>query len=225
MIGESWASSLARSDYIGWAAYVEGTPLMEHVAYLEGLSGGGNGLAQPVPGALVIPPRPLARNVVKWRDVPQRQVERLELYFARHVVPPSAQPVVRLDRPAGTEVRWIMFKSGGAVLRSVAVSKDVPKAALRDLPEAWRGQERLGVTAYTVGYWAPKLEEAQMVEVRRNIQSPRDILHHGPVRHPCWPRPHGFGLTPEAVGLQAHQVPSPPNAPEDMVGGIISGGH
>jgi hypothetical protein len=201
MTEESYATSLAYSDYEGWVAYTAEGPIFERVPFSQASAKGGYGLAQPIPGAVLPTTREADRNTVEWRDLPHDKILRVELYWARHRVEPSRQPVVRLDRPVGMNVRFFQFKTGGVLIQG-GQSSGVPVShnVFKDLS---RGQERTGIIAWTVGYWDKDNGEAKLVEVTKT-----EIIQRGPVCHPCWPTPYGFGLSPQAVGITEADVPS-----------------
>jgi hypothetical protein len=173
---EVWAASLRDSDYEGWVAYVDGSPIFEAAPFEPRL-------AQPVIGAHVHPYRPAGRNVIEWRDLPHERVHRVELYFCRQRY---QQPVIRMDRqPGNVQLRFIQLKLGGLVLES-GVGRDITGG----------GPRRLGIRGYRIGYWNPATNECELFEI-----TPRERLHLGKRRHPCELPPRGFGLAPHVVGL------------------------
>lgn len=198
-----YAYSLANSDYIGWVAYVDGSPIHEHVPFAQGLRKGGVGLAQLTPDAKGLPARPENRNTMEWRDLPHERVHRVELYWARENVPPSHQPVIRLDRPQGADVRFIQFKRA-ALLTSAGFAAKRDAADLKDLRS---GQERIPLISWTIGVWDKRASEAVLLEVFPD-RTEGYVEVHGPVPHPCWPRPVGFGLAPHTVGLTEADIPA-----------------
>jgi hypothetical protein len=188
------AESLAASGYEGWVAYVDGSPIFE--ARPANVS-----LAQLIPGA-VDQVRAAARDTVEWRDLPQERVQAVELYaFHGHW---GEQPILRIDREPGfPQMRFIQMKLRGLIVPTHGA----------------RGLERTGIAGYRIGYYNPPRAEYDLLELTPQYRSQMDPAGGfrppgaPPLKgHPCWPRPHGFGLAPHTVGLTEDQVPSPPGA-------------
>jgi hypothetical protein len=59
-----------------------------------------------------------------------------------------------------------------------------------------------------MGYYNETLKFAQMWEVKRGVVQPKEYPMVG---HPCWPRPHGYGLSPVVMGLKDSDIPSVPS--------------
>lgn len=165
--------SLAASDFEGWVAWIDGTPLFERVPHNPTLLG-------LVAGARETATRRADRATLEWRDVPADRVDRFELYFGREHWPD--QPVIRIDREPGHHaLRFVQMKMGGLV-----VGADVE-------------QGRLGLVGYRVGYWDPLRRVCEMYEYRRNGTSRRTIVA---TTDPFAPRPAGLGLARETVGKE-----------------------
>lgn len=175
---EVWAASLRDSDYEGWVAYVDSSPIFEAAPHDPRL-------AQAIHGARTLPHRRVARNTLDWKDLPHERVHRLEVYFCRQSFP--RQPVVRIDRMPGQVLRWIQLKMGGLVLNAGAGIRE-PFGA---------GVQRLGIVGYRIGWWNPAARECRLLEV-----TPRGVKDLGTRQHPCEPAPRGFGLAPHVVGLE-----------------------
>lgn len=201
---EVYAHSLARSDYVGWVAYVDNVPIYEHVPFAQGLRKGGVGLAQPTPKAQTLTARAENRTTMEWRDLPHDKIQRVELYYARERVPVDRQPVIRFDREPGADLRFIQFKTGALLTASGMATKKNQE----DLKHLRMGQERIPLISWTMGYWDKRKGECVLVEVTPNADGEGCMEIYGPVPHPCWPRPIGFGLAPHTVGLTESDIPA-----------------
>lgn len=196
--------ALSESDYEGWVAWLDGTPLVidgEPAGYANCL---------PVFEAVVLDPARLktiegvtergarhrGRQTLEWRDLPHERVSFLELYAFRSVY--RRQPVVQIQRPAGHDVRFIQFKKGG-----VAVSAGMGVGG--------GGQARTGVHSYVVGFHNSTTRQAATYEVKRTGGMPKEtVLPEGV--HPCWPRTvGGLGLSPMVFGLTEDAIPAAPS--------------
>ncbi len=186
------APDIAASNYEGWVAYANGSPIFEAVEknpYLKPLA---PGVAEAI--------RPRDRTHVEWRDLPHPQLQAIELYAFREVY--GIQPIMRIDRePGNEELRFIQMKLG----------------ALQFGPGI-AGQQRTGVIGYRIGYWNPVRFECDLIELTREHRKQMDPAGEfrpegsPPLKtHPCWSRPRGFGLGPHTVGLTAEQIPAEPS--------------
>lgn len=164
--------SIAASDYEGWVAWVDGSPIFERVPWNPNL-------LQIVTGASEQAVRFEDRNTTEWRDVPNQKIERFELYFDRAHW--QNQPVIRMDREPGHHaVRFIQLKLGG-----LAVGGNLL-------------QRRLGLIGYRIGYWDPLRNVCEMYEYLRNGKMTKLPI----VGDPCLPRPHGHGYAPVVMGRE-----------------------
>jgi hypothetical protein len=178
---------LASSDYEGWSVLMrDGSRLYESNPWNPKL-------AQLHRTAYHLPIRREDRQTMAWDDVPQRDIMQLEVYFARHLG--GEQPACLIQRGCET-LRFIQFKMGAIVVGSGAREAD-----------PMRGQHRQGIFGYKVGYWNWKLQEAQLY-----IITAKGVETLPKVVHPCWPRPMGYGIGAQYVGLSEDQVPPVPTA-------------
>lgn len=171
-MNESEIMSIIASGYEGWVAWIDGSPIFEAVPVQSMLAPVASGLH-------VTATRPMNRAVREWKDLPNGQIDQLELYFARDKFP--GQPVFRVWREPGSDVRMIQMKLGGVVFMGTS-------------------QQRLGVIGYRVGFWNRHQMLCQVWEFRRDgsrIELP-------PVRDPTLPRPEGYGYAPHVVGMTRH---------------------
>lgn len=197
--------SLAESDYTGWVAWIDGSPIIDprdgrllgwdgctpilesrppnpYLIQLEG--GGGEG-----------PVRHDSRHVMDWRHLPHERVVTLEMYGFRATYP--GQPVVSIVAQPDRRLRWIQYRR-----RSILV-----RAGVGGSPEG--SPSRTGVTSWVMGYWDTTVGQAQMWDVPANGGKIGRLEFSGS-NHPCWPRPLGFGLNPVVLGLTPEQVPEAP---------------
>ena len=172
-------------DYEGWVAWLdEGQPIFEASPKLVRA-------AQVSTAGLTLAHREAdGRTTMDWKHVPVEKVNRLELYWLRHLYPAERQPLVRIDRPRGDEgIRFIQYKGGAVQLGGGIV-----------------GQQRAGVLFYRLGFWDKKANVTKLIEVSRTGE-----IQELQGTHPCWPKPLGFGINPVFVGLKPSEVPDPPN--------------
>jgi hypothetical protein len=200
MIADSYAAQLRDARYIGWVAYVDGVPIYENVPYFQASEKGGPDMVQPMSGSLLLPNRQISRNCLQWEMLPHEKIQRLELWFGWDHTPPHKQPVIRLDR-MGPELRFIQYKRGAIVV-------DAGYA----VESFGGGQSRTGVQSYVMGYWDPVPNITEIIEVKaqRPFTGESPITRQAVRGHPCWPRPHGFGLGPQVVQLTSEDVPTLP---------------
>ena len=168
-----WTPELiAASDYEGWVAWIDGSPIFEAVPWNPKL-------LQLAPGMTEQAVRFDDRQTMDWKNVPGEKVERFELYFCRQHW--QGQPVLQMDRQPGHHaVRFVQLKLGG-----IAVGANLE-------------QSRLGLIGYRVGYWDPIRNVCEMYEYLRNGQMTKLPI----VGDPCAPRPHGHGYAPVVMGRE-----------------------
>jgi hypothetical protein len=165
-------TSIAASDYEGWVAWIDDTPIFEHVEYNPKL-------LPLISDASHLEFREKAHNVLEWKELPHDKLTRVELYFCRKKYP--GQPAWRCDREPGLEMRFIQMKLG-----SITIATDRVHGG---------GQHRTGVVGYRVGLWIPSRKECKLWEINRS-----EIIYMGEVSDPCAPRPTGFGFAPHVIG-------------------------
>jgi len=182
--------ALRASSYEGWVAWLkDGSPIFEAVPFLPKLK-------QAIAGGLEFAYRKESRNTMDWIKVPFKQIDRLELYFDRSAGRP--QPAIMLAREPNAELRFFQMKMGSLVV----------SAGINVLGNDGNGQMRTGIVGYRIGYYNEQLQFSQMWEIRRGV---KQIKEYPVVGHPCWPRPHGYGLNPVVVGLTDGDVPPLPS--------------
>lgn len=186
--------SIAESGYVGWVVWIDGNPVFQEIPV-------NFKLVQSVRGALTIPTRRESRNTVDWRDLDHTKIDRLEIYgFYEHY---TEQPLFRMDRaPGATELRYACMTMQGIAFGPGIV-----------------GQARTGIAGWKAGWYNPARREFDLWEITRDHRAKLNP-HGNPTYlpqnaaackgHPCWPRPHGFGIAPFVFGLEEHQVPSAP---------------
>jgi len=186
--------SIAESGYIGWVAWIDGAPVFERVPV-------NFSLVQTTSTAVDKPVRRQSRNTVDWKELEHPKISRLEIYgFHEHY---TQQPLFRMDRaPGAEEVRYACMTMQGIAFGPGIV-----------------GQARTGIAGWKVGWYNPKRKEFDLWQITRDERirlnphgNPDRLSEDGPAckGHPCWPRPHGFGIAPWVFGLTDEQVPSPP---------------
>ncbi len=192
--------ALKASSYEGWVAWVDNSPIFEEVRSLPKL-------AQVMAGGSQPSYRRGSHNTMDWTQLPFERVQMVQLYFDRALG--RKQPVIEMAREPNADVRFFQFKRGGVVVNA---GMNAP---------AGHGQHRTGVQSYVMGYYDRARKFAQMWEVRRGVLQQKE---HPIVGHPCWPRPHGYGLNPRVMGLKESDVPPLPTERGDDGQGLISVG-
>jgi hypothetical protein len=192
--------ALRASSYEGWVAWVNGQPIFEAVPLNPRL-------AQLAPGAATQMTRQPGRNVMDWDDVPNERIDLLEVYFDRGFR--KEQPALMIAKNPGADLCFFQMKTTGMVV-NVGVLAHAQH----------RGQERTGVHGYRIGYFDRKQNFSMMWEVQRGVWQPKEYPIVG---HPCWPRPHGYGLNPTIMGLTESDVPSVPVPGDEDGKGLIAG--
>jgi hypothetical protein len=139
-----------------------------------------------------------------WWELPHEKLQRVEVYFDR-TNRPKPQPVISITRDEGADVRFFQFKFSGVVAQACGDNKELPGPGELYRLGVPTGQARLGVRGYFMGYWNRKGGFAEMIKVERDVPG---WIRFEPVAHPCWPKPHGYGLAPYVVGLTPEQVPA-----------------
>jgi hypothetical protein len=185
--------NIGTTGYIGWVVWVDNVPIFQSVPTNFGLK-------QPALGAYYPNTRHADRNTLDWKDLPHDRVQRLELYgfhdFYTH------QPLFRMDKPADAldVVRYACMTMGG-----VAFGGHLS------------GPARTGIAGWKLGWLNTRLMEYDIWKITREgrfrIDNNGEHLPEGGAPHkghPCWPRPHGFGIGPHVFGLTESQVGSPP---------------
>ena len=186
--------SIAQSGYVGWVAWIDGSPVFQEVPV-------NFALANTSLGGTTIASRSRDRRTVDWKDLDQTKIERLEVYgFHDHY---TDQPLMRIDRqPGATELRFACLTMQGLAFGPGIV-----------------GQERTGLAGWKIGWYNPALKEYDLWEIKRESRqrlnpsgSPPYLHANGNAckGHPCWPRPYGFGIAPYVFGLSGFDVPNPP---------------
>lgn len=184
------AQSIAESDYEGWVVWLGDQPIFESAPMLPGL-------LPSATGAKVLPLRHGGRSTMDWKEIPMEKANRFELYFSRDTYPD--QPVFRVDKePESVNTRFIQMKMGGIVVHTADQPKKEKEGfqLTRELGIT-RGQERLGIVGYKVGFWVPEREDCQLWEFTRE-----NWKHLGKRKSPISAPPLGFGLSTATMGRE-----------------------
>ena len=193
-IDESVSRSIAETGYTGWVVYIDGSPVFQEIPK-------NFQIASTVYGGLEIAPRARDRRIVDWKDLDQTKIHRLEVYGFHEFY--TQQPLLRVDRePGAKELRYACLTMQGLAFGPGIV-----------------GQARTGIAGWKVGWYNPTIKQYDLWEIKRDSRkrlnpagSPK-YLHPESLAckgHPCWPRPHGFGIAPYVFGLTERDVPQPP---------------
>ncbi len=201
---------IAQSDYEGWVAWVDGTPIINPAT--NGLIGWHGstpifekvvhapGRASIADGMVERATRTADRTTMDWKELPHEHVRELELYAFRDVR--DVQPLVTLTANANRDVRWIQYKTGAVVVPAVTQIGRV-------LDRQTTAQRRVSIGAWRVGYWDRTVGQCEMIEFYADGRDPHRYNHSGS-NHPCWPKPMGFALAPFVLGLADDDVPPLP---------------
>ena len=180
------SSTIAASGYEGWVAWMPSGPVFEKSDFATGLTP----VATGAPADII---RRGDNRTKDWYELEANMIERLELYFAREQF--SDQPAFRADRePGASNTRFIQLKMGGIVVRTFPGGGRDALSASREIT---RGQERLGVSGYKVGYWVPERNECHMWQFLRN-----SVTDLGVRDNPTSDPPLGFGLIARTMGVE-----------------------
>ncbi len=177
---ESQAMAIRDSGYEGWVAWLDDggplwTPVFQAVKHSRVLP-----LAH---GMRDLDDRPVTRTTMEWPQVPQRQIQRLEVY-GLHASFPNDQPIVRLDREPGADLRFVVLNMGGTVVHA---NTDGTVS---------RGQERLGFVGWKVGVWDVRGDWCQMWDVTRTGVVDLGRREGSITATP----PSGYGISPHIFG-------------------------
>lgn len=198
--------SIAALGYVGWVAWLddggqEWAPIFEAKIHNPKLA--------QVAGELVKPGEDVVRRrdqiTMDWMDIARRPdlMAKIQLVavFAFHGLW-TEQPlmVVQKDSPGAW---FLQYKSRGL---QIGVNADA-------------GQQRTGISFWRLGYWEKEWEHPHTTLIEQTPDS-REILSG---LHPCWPKPHGFGLNPELCGLTPEEVPSCPYESLVMPASVVPG--
>lgn len=163
-------NSIAESDYEGWVAWVEGSPIFEAEPFNVKL-------APLFDEKLGRPARKETHQTLDWKKVPNEKIERLDLYFARKVY--KNQPVIRIDKEPGHNwVRFVQMKLGSMIFGPT------------------EGARRLGISGYRIGYWDTRRNICEIFEYHRDGTTKQ----LPPVANPFLPKPQGFGYSRSVIG-------------------------
>jgi len=186
---EHSAARIRASDYEGWVAHTN----TDDVIY-ESLVDDPKKI-QLAAGVVEAVQRS-DRTTLDWKDLPHDIVDHIELYWHRDIF--RNQPVVRVSRPPGeTNLRFIQYKMRGLQFSGIS-------------PDA----RRTGIVWYRLGFWDTVANVTKLVEV--GLKGAGDGKITGNIQelqaaHPCWPKPFGFGIAPQFVGITEKDVPVAPN--------------
>lgn len=172
-LADAHAEHIAASDYEGWVAYVEGSPLYQAVDRPKKAPPIIESMDQGIY-------RPEGPRTLSWKELPHAKVHRVEIWMREESQGPLR---FRLDRsPDNPHMRFILMNVGAVVADQAGGT----------------GQRRLPpLRRYRVGYWDPRRPLAQLWIVQRGAQ----IEKYGACTDPFAPRPKGWGLNRTALGL------------------------